>query len=271
MNTYEDTLSVALLGAGGINQLVARAVKAGEVPGVTITAVAGSDANSASAAKLARELGARAVAPEQLAGSGVDWVVEAAGGAAVRQHVPGLWAAGINTIMSIGALVDEEVAAAYARARDDGVQIVLPSGGIAGLDGIRTLKAGGGLDSVMITNTKHPDGLRGAPYLEDNAIELPSDRAVTVFEGSAREAIAAFPANVNVSIALSLAGAGPDRTRVVVRSDPAATRTFHRIEAEGQAGRLLVEVSSNPSPASPRTSVMAGASATAALLEVAGG
>jgi len=272
MNTDADTLSVALLGAGGINQLVARAVKAGEVPGVTITAVAGSDADSASAAKLARELGARAVAPDQLAGSGVDWVVEAAGGAAVRQHVPGLWAAGINTIiMSIGALVDEEVAAAYARAREDSVQIVLPSGGIAGLDGIRALKAGGGLDSVTITNTKHPDGLRGAPYLEDNAIELPSDRAVTVFEGSAREAIAAFPANVNVSIALSLAGAGPDRTRVVVRSDPAATRTFHRIEAEGPAGSLLVEVSSNPSPASPRTSVMAGASATAALLEVAGG
>src|SRR5690625_1938526 len=99
MNTDADTLSVALLGAGGINQLVARAVKAGEVFGVTITAVAGSDADSASAAKLARELGARAVAPDQLAGSGVDWVVEAAGGAAVRQHGPGLGAGGISPII----------------------------------------------------------------------------------------------------------------------------------------------------------------------------
>src|SRR5690625_4913184 len=121
MNTDAETLPVALLGAGGINQLVARAVQAGEVPGVTITAVAGSDAGSASAAKLAGELGARAVAPEELAGSGVDWVVEAAGGAAVRQHVPGLWAAGINTIiLSIGALVGEEVAAAYTRGRAGG-------------------------------------------------------------------------------------------------------------------------------------------------------
>lgn len=272
MNNDSAGTRVALLGAGGINQFVAQAVNAGEVPGVRIVAVAGSTARSASAKQLAQELGAEAVAPDELATTGASWVLEAAGGDAVRQHVPNLWLAGINTIiMSIGALVDETVEAAWEQARQAGVKVVLPSGGIAGLDGVRALRAGGGLSSVTITNTKHPDGLRGAPYLERNAIELPGDSAFTVFEGTAREAIAAFPQNVNVAIALSLAGTGPDATRVVVRSDPAATQTFHRIEAEGPAGRLLVEVSSNPSPASPRTSVMAGASATAALRELASG
>lgn len=271
MNQNSGSIPVALLGAGGINQIVAQAVQAGELPAVRIVAVAGSSAGSASAARLAHELGAEAVAPERLAGSGASWVLEAAGGAAVRQHVPGLWRAGLSTIiMSIGALVDETVAAAWEQARQAGVQVLLPSGGIAGLDGVRALAAGGGLSSVTITNTKHPDGLRGAPYLVRNSIDLPADRAVTVFEGTAREAIAAFPQNVNVAIALSLAGAGPDATRVTVRSDPEAKQTFHRIEAEGPAGRLLVEVSSNPSPASPRTSVMAGASAIAALKEIAG-
>jgi len=271
MNSDSAGIQVALLGAGGINQLVAQAVQAGDVPGVEVVAVAGSTAGSASAAQLAGELGAQAVAPEDLATTGASWVLEAAGGEAVRQHVPRLWQAGINTIiMSIGAMVDETVEAAWKQARHDGVKVVLPSGGIAGLDGVRALRAGGGLTGVTITNTKHPDGLRGAPYLERNSIELPDGSAFTVFEGSAREAIAAFPQNVNVAIALSLAGAGPDATKVVVRSDPAATQTFHRIEAEGPAGRLRVEISSNPSPASPRTSVMAGASATAALREVAG-
>lgn len=270
-DTNSATTAVGLLGAGGINQVLAEAVLNGELPGVRIVAVAGSGADSASARQLAARLGANAVAPEALSDSGAIWVVEAAGGQAVRGHVPALWQAGVNTIiMSIGAMVDEAVEQAWQKARDRGVQVVLPSGGIAGLDGIRALATGDGLNSVTITNTKHPDGLRGAPFLVQNSIALPDDRAVTVFEGTARDAIAAFPANVNVAIALSLAGTGPDRTRVVVRSDPQASQTFHRIEAEGKAGRLLVEVSSNPSPANPRTSIMAAASAIAALKDVTG-
>lgn len=264
-------VAIALLGAGGINQLVADAILNGDLPGVNVVAVAGSTAHSASADELAAKLGVRAVAADRLPESGADWVVEAAGGKAVREHVPALWRAGMNTmIMSIGAMVDPAVEQAWHRARLSGVQVILPSGGIAGLDGIRAMASGNGLANVTITNIKHPDGLRGAPYLVENSIVLPDDRAVTVFEGTAREAIAAFPANVNVSIALSLAGIGPDRTRVIVRSDPKATQTFHRIEADGSAGQLLVEVSSNPSPANPRTSVMAAASAIAELKEISG-
>lgn len=260
---------VALLGAGGINRLVGQAVTDGRLPGVRVVAVAGSRAGSSTAAELAGQLGAHAVAPEDLGTAGATWVLEAAGGAAVRQHIPPLWHAGINTVvMSIGAMIDGSVSEAYRQALRAGVKVVLPSGGIAGLDGIRAMAASGDLHSVTITNVKHPGGLAGAPWLQDNSIELPEDRAMTVFEGSAREAIAAFPANVNVSVALALAGIGPDRTRVIVRSDPDAAVTFHRIEAEGDMTALKVEISSRPSPASPRTSVMAAASAISALQEL---
>ena len=270
-NGNSGTTAVALLGAGGINQIVADAVLNGELPHISIVAVAGSTRDSASARELAAKLGAQTMAPEQLSESGASWVVEAAGGQAVRTHASALWRAGVNTIiMSIGAMVDPSVHAAWDQAKLAGVQVILPSGGIAGLDGIRALSAGNGLNSVTITNIKHPDGLRGAPYLAENSVDLPADRAVMVFEGTAREAIAAFPANVNVAIALSLAGIGPDRTRVIVQSDPNATQTFHRIEADGTAGHLLVEVSSNPSPANPRTSVMAAASVIAALQDLSG-
>ena len=263
-------MRLALLGAGGINSLVADALLDGRVPGVETVAVAGSSASSASASALAARLGAEAVAPERLRDMPLDLVLEAAGGAAVRAHVPGLWEAGIATIvMSIGALVDPEVERAYHAARARGVRVVLPSGGIAGLDGVRALRASGGLRAARITTTKAPGGLRGAPHLERHGIELPDDRAITVFDGSAREAVAGFPANVNVAIALSLAGLGPDATQVVVRSDPAADRTRQRVEAEGDAARIEVSIESKPSPSNPRTSYLAGASAIAALLEVA--
>lgn len=268
-NNVSVSVPVALLGAGGINRLVGQAVLAGRLPGIRVVAVAGSHAGSASAAELAGQLNAEAIAPEDLGTAGATWLLEAAGGAAVREHIPPLWRAGLNTIiMSIGAMIDEAVHEAWQQARQTGVQVVLPSGGIAGLDGIRAMAASGDLRSVTITNIKHPSGLIGAPYLLENRIELPEDRAVTVFEGSAREAIGAFPANVNVSVALALAGIGPDATRVNVRSNPDAAVTFHRIEAEGDTGKLLVEISSRPSPASPRTSVMAAASAISALKEL---
>lgn len=263
-------IKVGLLGAGGINQLVAEAVLAGQLPQVKVTKVAGSTPDSLSAATLAKRLGAKVVAAETLADEGCSWVVEAAGGAAVRAHVPTLWAKGVHTIiMSIGALVDETVYAAYSRAREQGTKVILPSGGIAGLDGVRALAAAGGLHSVSITTTKAPAGLRGAPHLERHGIELPEDRAVTIFEGSARDAVAGFPANVNVAIALSLAGLGPDATRVIIRSDPTATRTQQLIVAEGDAASLEVRIASNPSPSNPRTSYLAGASAVAALREAA--
>ncbi len=100
---------------------------------------------------------------------------------------------------------------------------------------------------------------------------MPEDRAVTVFEGSARAAVAGFPANVNVAVALSLAGIGPDRTEVIVRSDPSATRTEQHIEVDGEVASLRVHVATNPSPSNPRTSYLAWASAIAALRELAVG
>lgn len=263
-------MRVGLLGAGGIGALVGQAAAAGRMPGVEIVAVAGSTETSPSAAALAERVGARTVAPEQLVDVALDWVLEAAGGGAVRAHLPRLWAAGVPTVvMSIGALIDHDVEQAYRAALGRRVRVVLPSGGIGGLDVVRAINAAGAIQSASITTTKAPAGIRGAPYLVEHNIELPDDRAMTVFEGSAREAVAGFPANVNVAIALSLAGVGPDRTRVVVRSDPAATRTQQLIAVEGDVATLEVRIASNPSPANPRTSFLAAASAIATLRDLA--
>ncbi len=263
-------IDLALLGAGGIGDLVVDALQRGRLPGVRVVAVAGSTADSASARALAERLGARTIAPNELAATGATWVLEAAGAAAVRAHLPPLWRAGVATVvMSLGALLDPEVEAAFDVARAAGVPVVLPSGGIAGLDAVRAMAATGGLRRARITTTTPPRALRGAPYLEAHRIELPDDRAVTIFEGSAREAAAGFPANVNVAVALALAGLGPDRTEVVIHSDPAATFNQQRIEAEGDEAILDLRIQTKPSPTNPRTSYLAAASAVAALLDVA--
>ena len=59
-----------------------------------------------------------------------------------------------------------------------------------------------------------------------------------VFQGTAKEAISGFPKNVNVAVALSIAGIGVDRTVVKIVADPDATKTQHEIRVEGDFGEL---------------------------------
>ena len=265
-------LKVALLGAGGIGSFVGAAALAGRLPGVRIVAVAGSNASSRTAAALAASLSVPVVAPQALTTVGADVILEAAGIPAARTILPTAWQAGMATVvMSIGALLDPTLEGAWRVAKARGIDVILPSGGIAGLDGVRAVAAGGDVRSVAITTTKSPTSLRGAPYLAERGIVLPDDRAVTVFDGSARDAVRGFPANANVAAALSLAGIGPDATRVIIRADPAARRTRQVIDVDGDVATLRIEVQTQMTPGNARTSFLAAASAVAALKGLARG
>ena len=128
----------------------------------------------------------------------------------------------------------------------------LPSGAIAGLDGIKSA-AVGQIVHVTHTTRKPPEGLEGAPYLVERGISLAGLRTEKeVFSGSAREACRGFPANVNVTAAVSLAGIGPDQTRVRILAVPGLTRNCHDIEVAGEFGRLLVHIENVPSE-NPKT------------------
>jgi aspartate dehydrogenase len=52
--------------------------------------------------------------------------------------------------------------------------------------------------------------------------------------------------------ALSLAGIGPERTRITVFAVPGLARNTHRIAVEGEFGRLAIQVENVPSE-NPRT------------------
>ena len=88
-----------------------------------------------------------------------------------------------------------------------------------------------------------------------------------IFEGSAREACQGFPANVNVTAALSLAGIGPDRTHIRILVAPDNTRNMHDVEVEGEFGRLTTHIENIPTD-NPRTGKLSSLSALAMLKQL---
>jgi aspartate dehydrogenase len=122
------------------------------------------------------------------------------------------------------------------------------------------------LDEVLLTTSKPPRALAGAPFFERNPIDLAAIRERTViFEGTAAEAVGQFPANINVAAAVSLAGIGPERTRVRVVADPALSQNVHEVEARGAFGEMRIRLANLPSPANPKSSLLAALSPLAML------
>jgi aspartate dehydrogenase len=137
-------------------------------------------------------------------------------------------------------------------AQQHGGQIVVPTGALLGLDAVAAA-AEGTINSVKMTTRKPPNGLVGAPYLVKNNISVEGlNIAKLVFSGTAREAAAGFPANVNVAAALSLAGIGPDRTMIDIYADPSVTRNCHSIEVDSDSARFTLSIENIPSE-NPKT------------------
>ncbi len=180
-----------------------------------------------------------------------DLVVEAAGGAIVPVLARDTFEAGKDLmVISIGALLDHPEI--MSRSRETGCGLFLPSGAIAGLDGIKSACVGQ-VSRVTMTTRKPPNGLEGAPYLVERGISLVGlSEEREIFSGNAREACRGFPANVNVSAAVSLAGLGPDKTQIRILAVPGLKRNCHDIEVEGEFGSLSVHIENAPSE-NPRT------------------
>lgn len=201
----------------------------------------------------------------------IELVLEAASQEVAKTIVPEALAAGKHVmIMSVGALADirlyDKIRETSARTK---TRVHIPSGAIGGLDWIKAASTVG-LDKVTITSRKPPKALEGAPYVVRNNVDLESIKEPTqIYEGPASDASTSFPANVNVAVALSLAGIGSERTLVRVIADPTVQRNIHEISAEGAAGNITVRVENLPSPANPKTSWVAALSAVQKLKEIA--
>ncbi len=187
----------------------------------------------------------------------IELIIEAATITVVKDYAAAILASGKDLVLSsVGALADVEFYRELEGiCQASGTKIHLPSGAIGGLDVLKAAKSIGELESVSIITRKPPQALPGAPV----------DREQVMFEGSANEAIELFPKNINVSIILSLAGLGPDKTRVKIISDPKVRKNSHSIEASGSFGKLSLQVENDPMPNNPKTSFLAALSVLSAL------
>jgi len=256
-------LKVGVVGCGSIGSEICRAADLGLVH---VRLVGVSDIDPARAESLVRSL-RQPVPVLPLADLIVasELVVEAASKAAAPAIIrQALERSRDVMVMSVGGLLDcaEEMA---RLAEKQGRKLYVPSGAIAGLDALKGAMVGR-ISRVTLTTRKPPRGLEGAPYVVEKRIDLKALKEPTViFSGPAGEAVPAFPANVNVAAALSLAGIGADKTAVRILADPRSDKNIHEIEAEGEFGRLFVRMENVPSPRNPKTSHMAALSAIALL------
>ncbi len=259
-------MRVGIIGCGNIGKLIARGI--GEIPNFSLTALADIDEQQALSLAESLPLAPAVVSNSQLIEQS-ELIVESACPELVPWLLEQACLQGKDLlIVSVGGMLNlpPAISSLLAESRS---RIYLPSGALAGLDAIKAA-AGDEIYSITLTTRKPPQSLAGAPYLSQAGIDLDSIQTPTViFEGSAKEAVKAFPKNINVAAALSLAGIGPERTSVRIIADPGAKTNSHEIEAVGKFGRLVCRSENLPFPQNPKTSYLAALSALATLKKLA--
>ncbi len=257
------TLRLGIGGLGAIGLAVARLVDAGGISGMVLTAVSARNQVTAKARIAGFKSAPKLVSLGELADV-ADVILECIPAAHFAEVAEPAVARGrIFMPLSVGQLLSHMQL--IETAKTTGARIIVPSGALLGLDAVRAV-AEGHVESVKIITRKPPKGLAGAPYLKERNLSMDDVRAATkIFSGTAREAIRGFPANVNVAVALSLAGIGPDRTTVEIWADPAVTRNTHTIEVVSDSSNLTMTIANIPSVENPATGKVTALSAIAAL------
>jgi aspartate dehydrogenase len=264
--------TIGLMGCGTIGTHLAMAVDSGRVANASVTGLFDIvDAN-------ARDLKTRLKSTPQVydnfdrfVDSTADIVIESASQQAVKNFAKRIIESGKDfMVMSVGALADIQFLAELLELtpiKDGQSKIYVPSGAIAGIDAIRSVRHTA--DSISITTKKSPKALAGAPFFTTRNVSLDNITKVTeIYKGSAVEAVKLFPANVNVAAVLSLAGIGVEKTMVRILADPEATTNQHEIVATGSFGEIKISVNNVTAPGNPKTSFLAVLSAIECLRSI---
>ncbi|MEM2104283.1 MAG: aspartate dehydrogenase [Candidatus Bathyarchaeia archaeon] len=263
-------LGVGLIGCGAIGTVLAQAIDKGKAGNTRLIMIFDRNVEKAESllGKIENRPRVAANFKDLLGCKEVKLVIEAASQDAVKAYAVKLLKAGKDLmVMSIGALVDSVLTSKINRvARENSRKVYVPSGAIAGLDAVKA-SALGRIESVALTTRKPLEGLKDNPYFKEkfgDKIEKPT----LIYDGVAKEACKLFPANVNVAATLSLAGVGPEKTKVRIMVDPSITRNIHEIYVKGEFGELNVHVENVPFTENPRTSYLAALSAIATLKRI---
>jgi aspartate dehydrogenase len=264
--------TIGLMGCGTIGTPLAMAIDSGRVANASLSGLFDIvDEN-------ARDLKTKLKSTPQVyhnfdrfVDSTADIIIEAASQQAVKNFAKSIIESGKDLmVMSVGALADTLFLAELLELtpiRKGHSKIYVPSGAIAGIDAIRSVRHIA--DSISLTTKKSPKALAGAPFFTARNVSLDNITKVTeIYEGPAVEAVKLFPANVNVAAVLSLAGIGVEKTMVRILADPEATTNQHEIVATGSFGEIKISVNNVTAPGNPKTSFLAVLSAIECLRSI---
>lgn len=255
-------LRIAIAGLGAIGREVAQTLDGGGLPGCRLVAVSARDRAKADLFLQGLQGEVKFLPLADLA-EVADVVIECAPAQLLPEILRPVIAAGKKAVvLSVGALLEHMDLVESARAT--GAQIMVPTGALIGLDAV-TAAAEGKINSVTMVTRKPPRGLQGAPLLEEQDIDISNlAEPLLLYDGSARNAAKDFPANLNVAIALSLAGLGPDQTKLQVWADPGVVRNTHTIEVDADSASFTMTIQNIPSE-NPKTGRITAKSVIALL------
>ena len=250
----DQTLPVGLIGLGSMGSFVAREIMKGEIPGIRLLAAADIRPPSPGLLQELRQHSVSFVQSfEGLGDFPIRLVIECANQKVVAESADFFLAKGMDLlVMSVGALVQGSLFSRLtSRAQEKGCRIYLPSGAIGAIDALQAAKLRG-LDEVTLTTRKPPQSLSQVEGVDLENLKEPR----VLYEGPASEAVVKFPQNVNVAATLSLAGLGPEKTRVRVVADPGVHQNIHEIHARGTFGSFEIRLANWPNPDNPKTSLL---------------
>lgn len=257
---------VAIAGLGTIGMKVAEALHAG-IKGLELVAVSSGGREKAEARLAEAGIRAPVLDNAQLAAA-AEIIVECAPSAAFTDIARPALEAG-RTLLTVSGAALLDAPEMVDLAERNGGKIILATGALLGLDAVRAA-AEGDIREVRMVTRKPPRSLEGAPYLAEHNIDVMAlTEPLMVFVGSAREAARGFPANLNVGAALSLAGIGPDATRIEIWADPGLDRNTHTIHLDADTVRFSMTIENVPSEENPGTGRVTPLSVIAALRGIA--
>jgi aspartate dehydrogenase len=257
--------NVGLIGFGAIGRTVAQAWNTSSVHGHRLAAVL---VRSSRLQEAKSELGSGVLVThdaDEFLAQGLGVVIEMAGQHAVADLGSQILRTGVNLmILSVGSLADNELMENLRSSATAGrSRLLLPSGAIAGIDGLLALRQAG-LRRVVYSSTKPPSAWKGT--LAESLVSLDEITVPTlIFQGTAREAATRFPKNANVAATVAFAGLGLDHTEVILTADPRIAVNMGMVIAEGDHSQIEIKITNRSTSEHARTSLITGLSALAAL------
>ncbi len=257
-------MNIGILGCGAIGSRIAEAIQSGTVASALLVGI--YDHHAERASDVARHLGRPELVHRTIDTliKASDLVVEAVNDPRVADVIETIIAARRSVlVMSVGQLLAHRHLLDAARAA--GVGLLIPSGAIAGIDGLRAAAAVG-FSSITLTTRKPVSGFDGNEYVRRSGLDLGGVTGETlIFEGPVAEAVRAFPQNINVAATLALATRAEDKIKVRILTSPSFVQNSHEIEAIGPFGRIVTRTENAVCPDNLKTSYLAVLSAIETL------